>query len=183
MQTREPGGTRVGERIRQLVLDPDLKELDDVAELLLYGASRRQHVTQVIQPALGNSTPVVSDRYAQSSLAYQGMARGLGPDIVDRVNQVATGGLRADLTIYLDLDTRIALQRRQARSPEPLDRLEAEGLSFQNAVREAFIELATTDREDSVLLSADAPIEDLAMTVYNTLLARFPQFPYREPTT
>ncbi len=182
VQTREPGGTSAGERIRQLVLDPELAALDDIAELLLYAASRRQHVAELIKPALKSNKPVISDRYAQSSVAYQGIARGLGQELVDSVNHIATGGLVPDLTLILDLDTDIALQRRQSRSPEPLDRLEAEGLAFQQAVRQAFRDLADGDPHGSVLLAADVPIEDLAGHVYDTLLTRFPQFPFKSST-
>ena len=97
VQTREPGGTEACERIRDLVLDPALKSLDAVTELFLMGASRRQHVAELIEPSLRSGKPVISDRYAQSSVAYQGIGRGLGVDLVSRINKIATGGLTASL--------------------------------------------------------------------------------------
>ncbi|HJP33780.1 MAG TPA: dTMP kinase [Candidatus Latescibacteria bacterium] len=178
VQTREPGGTESGERIRELVLDPALKDLDDLAELLLYGAGRRQHVAEVIEPALAAGKPVISDRYAQSSIAYQGAARGLGSEVVDQVNHLATGGLSADFVMYLDLSVDIALQRRQKRCTTE-DRLEQAGVDFQAAVRQAYLELAAAEPEHSLLVDAAASVEDQAVHVHQTLLARFPQFPYR----
>ena len=179
VETREPGGTEAGERIRKLVLDPTLCSLDDVAELLLYGASRRQHVAEVIEPALRSGKPVISDRYAQSSVAYQGVARGLGTDLVRRVNDLATGGLAADYTIYLDLKVELALERRRKRDGDRQDRLEQAGLDFQASVRDAYVSLSRKDEGNSLLVDADARIEDLAKHVHSTLMARFPHFPYK----
>ncbi len=179
VETREPGGTEAGERIRKLVLDPTLCSLDDVAELLLYGASRRQHVAEVIEPALRSGKPVISDRYAQSSVAYQGVARGLGTDLVRRVNDLATGGLAADYTIYLDLKVELALERRRKRDGDRQDRLEQAGLDFQASVRDAYVSLSRKDEGNSLLVDADARIEDLAKYVHGTLMARFPHFPYK----
>ena len=178
VQTREPGGTEACERIRDLVLNPALKSLDAVTELLLMGASRRQHVAELIEPSLRSGKPVISDRYAQSSVAYQGIGRGLGVDLVSRINRIATGGLTADLTIFFDLDVNTALHRRRARTGE--DRLELEGIEFQAAVRQAFLDLAGEAPTQSLLVDADKPIEDLAQYVHHTLLARFPQFPFRK---
>ena len=178
VQTREPGGTEACERIRDLVLDPALKSLDAVTELFLMGASRRQHVAELIEPSLRSGKPVISDRYAQSSMAYQGIGRGLGVDLVGRINEIATGGLTADLTIFFDLNVNTALHRRRARTGE--DRLELEGVEFQAAVRQAFINLAGEAPTQSLLVDADKPIEDLAQHVYRALLVRFPQFPFRK---
>lgn len=179
VQTREPGGTKAGERIRDLLLDPALEDLDNVAELLLYGASRRQHVAEVIEPALRCGKPVISDRYAQSSVAYQGIARGLGVNLVSQVNAIATGGLMADVTLYLDLDADTALQRRRRRDEGREDRLEQEGSGFQATVRQAFLDLARETPDQSLVVDADMPVDDLTQSVYQSLLARFPQFPFR----
>lgn len=180
VQTREPGGTKAGERIRDLLLDPALKHLDNVTELLLYGASRRQHVAEVIEPALRSGKPVISDRYAQSSVAYQGIARGLGVDLVGQVNTIATGGLTADVTFFLDLDVDTALQRRRRRDGGREDRLEQAGIGFQATVRQAFLVLAKETPQQSLVVDADIPADDLAQHVHQALLDRFPQFPFRD---
>ena len=155
VQTREPGGTEACERIRDIVLDPALKSLDAVTELFLMGASRRQHVAELIEPSLRSGKPVISDRYAQSSVAYQGIGRGLGVDLVSRIKKIATGGLTADLTIVFDLDVITALHQ-------------------------AFLDLAGEAPTQSLLVDADKPIEDLAQHVHQALLTRFPQFPFRK---
>ena len=120
VQTREPGGTEAGERIRALVLDGTLEDLDDVAELLLYAASRRQHLQQLIEPSLAAGKPVISDRYAASSFAYQGAGRGLGPEVVTVVNELATSGREPDATVFLDLPLHQAVRRRRNRGGEAI---------------------------------------------------------------
>ncbi|MDA0334013.1 MAG: dTMP kinase [bacterium] len=179
VQTREPGGTEAGEKIRALLLDPAFDCLDNRAELLLYAASRRQLVAQIIQPALRSHKPVISDRYTCSSLAYQGIARGLGLPLVRQVNDVATAGLHADLTIYLDLDVQTALARRKTRSAGVEDRIEKAGTRFQARVREAYLELARENPAQSLVLDAAQTAETVSIQVYDALIERFPQFPYR----
>lgn len=174
--TREPGGTPAGERIREILLDPELAGLDDIAELLLYGASRRQLVASVIAPALRQQKPVISDRYALSTLAYQGVARGIGLDASRQVNQLATGGTVPDLTLMLDVDPIVGLHRRKGRQGSE-DRLELEGIDFQRRVRDAYLELA---REEPTVLVVDAHSDEgtLENSLYSTLIARFPSFPF-----
>jgi dTMP kinase len=174
--TREPGGTPAGERIREILLDPELVGLDDIAELLLYGASRRQLVTSVIAPALGQNKPVISDRYALSTLAYQGVARGIGLEASRQVNQLAMAGTVPDLTLLLDIDPMVGLQRRKGRQG-PEDRLESEGLDFQRRVRDAYLRLA---HEDPTVLVVDAHSDEITLenSLYSTLIRRFPSFPF-----
>ncbi len=136
---REPGGTAAGERVRELLKDPAV-ELSGEAEALLFAAARTELVRQVIRPALEAGRVVVSDRFLDSSLAYQGAARGLGVDEVAAVNALATGGLRPDLTLLLDLDPEAA----HARAGEE-DRFEAEGAELQRAVAQAYSEMADAD--------------------------------------
>jgi dTMP kinase len=136
---REPGGTEAGERIRTLLKDPDLT-IGPHAEALLFAAARAELATQVVRPALDDGRVVVSDRFVDSSLAYQGGARGLGVDAVARVNDWATEGLKPDVTIFLELPARDAA----ARSGEE-DRFEAEGAGLQERVRLAYEELATAE--------------------------------------
>ncbi|HJW35478.1 MAG TPA: dTMP kinase, partial [Actinomycetes bacterium] len=135
--TREPGGTPAGERVRALLLDPEV-ELGPRAEALLFAAARAELVAEVIRPALERGAVVLCDRYLDSSLAYQGDARGLGRGPVEEVNRFATGGLLPDLVVLLDLDPASGLRRR-AREP---DRIEAQDLDFHRRVRDAFLDLA-----------------------------------------
>jgi dTMP kinase len=137
---REPGGTAAGERIRALLKDPEV-ELSAVAEALLFAAARAELVAQVIRPALDAGRVVVSDRFLDSSLAYQGAARGLGVEEVERINGFATGGLRPDLTLLLDIDTAAAARRGAVED----DRFEQEGHALQEQVAAAYDELAAAD--------------------------------------
>jgi dTMP kinase len=136
---REPGGTPVGERVRELLKDPAL-EIGPEAEALLFAAARAELVARVIRPALEEGRVVVSDRYLDSSLAYQGAARGLGVDEVARVNEWATGRLVPDVTFLLELDARAAA----ARAGES-DRFEDEGAALQREVQAAYERLADSD--------------------------------------
>jgi dTMP kinase len=142
--TREPGGSHIANRIRSLILDPKMKGIVPLAELFLYEASRAQHVSDVVRPALEAGHVVICDRYVDSSVVYQGVARGLDGALVKRLNDMATGGLYPDLTLLLDLDPRIGLARVGARGI--LDRMEKEALSFHQAVRAGFLALAKKDR-------------------------------------
>lgn len=146
--TREPGGTATGDAIRQLVLHADVA-IDPLVEFLLYSASRAQHVREVIQPALERGEIVLSDRFAGASVAYQGYGRGLELAFVDDLNRRATGGLRPDLTVLLDVDPAIGLRRVAGRGAE--DRLEREGLEFHRRVRDGFLAQARNDKSWLVL--------------------------------
>lgn len=138
--TREPGGSQIANRIRSLLLDAKMEGLVPLAELFLYEASRAQHVHDVIRPALESGSVVICDRFADSSIVYQGAARGIAGPLVRSLNQIATGGLKPHLTFYLDLDPRIGLARVGARGI--LDRMEKEKLSFHQAVRKGYRALA-----------------------------------------
>ena len=177
VETREPGGTELGERVRSLVLDEDLEQLDHLAELLLYAASRRQLLQQLIEPALAAGKPVISDRYAASSYAYQGAGRGLGAETVAVVNDLATGGREPDTTILLDLPMHQARERRSRRDRR--DRIEAAGDGLQERASLAYRQMAERDRERILLLDATPGVEEVAASVRESLLARFPRFPYR----
>jgi dTMP kinase len=137
---REPGGTAAGERIRALLKDPEVA-LSAEAEALLFAAARAELVTGVIRPALEAGRVVVSDRFLDSSLAYQGAARGLGVEQVERINSFATGGLRPDLTLLLDIDTAAAGRRGAVED----DRFEQEGATLQEQVAAAYDQLAAAD--------------------------------------
>jgi dTMP kinase len=156
---REPGGTPVGERVRELLKDPAF-EIGPEAEALLFAAARAELVSNVIRPALAEGRVVVSDRFLDSSLAYQGHARGLGVEEVERINRFATGGLVPDLTILLSIDPANAA----ARSGEA-DRFEDEGERLQRAVLAAYEELADADPERWRRIDADRPPDEIHVEV------------------
>lgn len=151
--TREPGGTPTGDAIRNLLLHRDVA-IDPLVEFLLYSASRAQHVLEVIRPALDRGDVVLSDRYAGASVAYQGYGRGLDLAFIDDLNRRATGGLRPDLTVLLDLDPAEGLRRVAGRGAE--DRLEREALAFHQRVRRGFLAQAEADPSWLVLDAAGA---------------------------
>ncbi len=138
--TREPGGTKLGRQIRQILLDDPHSWVGNRAELLLYGADRAQHVESVIQPQLDRGNIVLCDRFTDSTIAYQGYGRGFDRAEIDTVNQLATGGLHSDLTLWLDLDVTVGLQRVLERGKP--DRMEQAALDFHQRVRQGYQELA-----------------------------------------
>ena len=152
---REPGGTLVGERVRELLKDPGA-DIGGEAEALLFAAARAELVTRIIRPALARGRVVVSDRYLDSSLAYQGSARGLGTEEVARLNRWATGGLVPDLTILLWLSPEAADERAGDR-----DRFEAEGRALQREVAEAYARLAEAEPDRWRTVAADRPPEEV----------------------
>jgi dTMP kinase len=152
---REPGGTAAGERVREILKDPAV-ELSAAAEALLFAAARAELVSEVIRPALEAGEVVVSDRFLDSSLAYQGGARGLGVEEVERINRFATGELRPDLTLLLD----IAPEAAAARAGEE-DRFEEEGAELQRQVLAAYEELMAADPDRWRRIDADRPPEEV----------------------
>ena len=153
---REPGGTAVGERVRDLLKDTSLS-MTPVAEALLFAAARAELVAEVIRPALDDGKVVVCDRFLDSSLAYQGAARGLGVEEVRRVNEFATAGLRPDLTVLFSLSPEAAA----ARTGVEVDRFEEEGEALQARVLAAYEELAAADPERWVRVDASRSIEEV----------------------
>ena len=157
--TREPGGTELGERARELVLNGP--QMGAWAEAALYAASRAEHVEAVIRPALDRGAVVVCDRYIDSSLAYQGIARGLGVDAVLQLNLAVTGGLLPDVTFLLLIDPAVAGTRYDTS-----DRLEREGAALQSRVDAAYRELAERFPERIVTIDGDRPPDEVAKEVY-----------------
>jgi dTMP kinase len=143
--TREPGGTRIGEKIRDITLDPENAEMDPLTEAMLYASSRAQHVAEIIRPALDAGRAVLCDRYVDSSIAYQGYGRGLG-EIVACVNDLAVGGVRPDLTIFIDIAPASCFERIGQSGG---DRMESEDLSYHEAVYNGYLRLAA-DHPDRV---------------------------------
>jgi len=159
--TREPGGTDIGEQIRQILLDTKNREMTPEAEVLLYSAARAQHVRQKISPALERGAVVISDRFAESTLAYQGYGRGLDIRSLWQITEFATGGIMPDLVIYLDIDVRIGLARKksdEAAGKDKLNRLDQEKLDFHTRVRQGYLEMAQADPERWLILDAQQSI-------------------------
>lgn len=169
--TREPGGTPLGLRVREVLLDPSLT-IDPLPEFLLYSASRAQLVRNVVRPALARGEVVICDRYADSSLAYQGGGRGLDAGLLEQITHEATGGLTPHLTVLLDLDPAVGLERA-ARRGQP-DRLEQADLDFHRRVRKAFLALAAADPTRFLILDATQDQDTLAAQVWQAVQARLP---------
>ena len=144
--TREPGGTTIGDQVRKILLDPANKALDPAAELLLYAASRAQHLTEVIGPALERGAVVLCDRFSDATIAYQGYGRGLDRDMIDRLDRMVTAGMRPALTLLLDVDVAVGLARARGRNDleglEAEARFENENLKFHDRVRRGYLALA-----------------------------------------
>ena len=171
--TREPGSTALGARLRDLLLDP-AGQPSARAEALLYAADRAQHVDTVVRPALERGVVVLTDRYVDSSLAYQGAGRELAGDEVARLSQWATGGLRPDLVVLLDVDPAVGL-RRAGDAP---DRIESESLDFHRRVRQRFLSLAEDDSGRYLVVDASLPPEEVHSAVRRRVA---PLLPARDP--
>lgn len=165
--TREPGGARLSEAIRTMILDPQNTEMDPRTEALLYAASRRQHLVEKVLPALAEGQLVICDRFVDSSVAYQGAGRMIGEDAVWQLNQFATAGLEPSLTVYLDVPSEVGLARiRQNRQATQYDRLDQEQLDFHQRVRAAYLRLARNAPQRIVTVDATA---DMAVVVQKCL--------------
>ncbi len=150
LRTREPGGTRIGVEIRKILLDPKNGHLSAAAELLLYAADRAQHVQETIVPALEDGTVVLCDRFTDATLAYQGYGRGLDRLMIQSLNQMATGGIRPALTLFIDVPVTVGLARAVQRNhqegvAETAGRFEKEAVSFHTRVREGYLALTVSE--------------------------------------
>lgn len=175
LTTREPGGTSIGEQIREVLLSPENREMSSLTEVLLYSASRAQHVEQVIRPHLEDGYIVLCDRYADSTLAYQGYGHNLDLATVRTITEFATNGLKPDLTFYLDLPVEVGLRRRlglregqslsEARVQLPLfekwDRFDTKELEFHRRVRVGYQELAAAEPERWLVIDATCPVKEI----------------------
>jgi dTMP kinase len=179
LRTREPGGSELGKSLRALLLDTR-HEVAPEAELFLYLADRAQHVRQVIRPALAAGRLVLSDRYADSTIVYQGYGRGLPVERLFELNQMAVGGLWPDLTLLFDLDPAVGLARAKARNAErglevSEGRFEAEALAFHQRVREGYLAWAGRFPERFRLINAGFSPEEVYAQVENTVTVIFKQ--------
>ena len=167
--TREPGGSYVAEKIREVILDNDNIAMDDKTEDLLYAASRRQHLKETVFPALEEGKIVVCDRFIDSSLTYQGIARGLGVDEVLNMNMFATEGFMPHLTIYLLVDPKIGLERKSHQ--KELDRLEHEKLEFHEKVYNGYLMLADRFKDRVRIVNGNVTIEEECKAVNDIILS------------
>lgn len=163
--TREPGGTTLGLRLREALLDA-LEEVDPLTELLVFAADRAQHVRRKLLPALESGAVVISDRYADATIAYQGAGRGFPPELISQIVQLATGGLKPDLTLLFDVSIEESVSRTTRRSNNKgaagrgtRDRLDIEAAEFHARVRDAYLQLAAAEPERIVLIDTSGPVE------------------------
>ncbi|MTI82079.1 MAG: dTMP kinase [Firmicutes bacterium] len=159
LTTREPGGTNISERIRDILLNPEFKDLHYRTEALLYASARAQHVEELIKPALEKGYIVLCDRFTDSTLAYQGCGRGLAVDFLKQLNELATGGLEPHLVLIFDIEEEVSLKRVYQRSSG--DRLEQESKRFYRNVRKGYLEAARLNIQTHTVLDADKSIEQL----------------------
>jgi dTMP kinase len=174
--TREPGGTPIGEKIRELLqFAPESVAMTPETELLLFEASRSQLVRQVIQPALNDGTLVISDRFADSTTVYQGVARRLDPEMVSQMNHFAISDCRPDLTFLLDLDPETARKRmlRRVRPANGIDRMEQEPLKFYEEVCAAYRKLAAAEPDRFVVVDAARSVEEIEREIWQRVTTRF----------
>ena len=172
LTTREPGGVLIGEKIREVILDPSHTEMDPKTELLLYIASRRQHLVEKVLPALAAGKLVIMDRFIDSSVAYQGFGRGLDIDAIDWLNQFATDGLKPDLTLYFDIEVEEGLARIAANSDREVNRLDMEGLDLHRKVRRGYLSLLEKEADRIVKIDASLPLDQVIANTQQLLFDR-----------
>lgn len=167
--TREPGGIDIAEKIRSIILNPEHTTMDARTEALLYAAARRQHLAEKVIPALQNGVMVLSDRFVDSSLAYQGYARGLGMEEVRSINEFATDHLSPDLTLYFDITPEQGLARIAANQGREVNRLDMENLSFHDKVREGYLILAKQEPHRIQIIDASLSQEEVFCSLITKL--------------
>ena len=172
IRTREPGGTEIAEQIRNVILDKANTNMDPRTEALLYAASRRQHLVEKVWPALKEGKIVICDRYLDSSLAYQGGARGLGIENVLNINLFATENTWPDLTLLFDIDPSIGLSRINKNADREVNRLDLEKLDFHKKVRQTFLDLAARFPERYVIIDASKSIDEVAKDTLDAIFER-----------
>jgi dTMP kinase len=167
IQTMEPGGTKISMKIRELLLSLDSREMDHVTELLLYNAARVQHIKEVIEPAIERDDIVITDRFSDSTVAYQGFARGIDLQLIESLDRIATNKLCPDITILLDIDVKTGLARNRVLNKN--DRLELEDISFHEKVRKGFIQIATREPERVKLVDCSESLDEVHRKVVDII--------------
>jgi dTMP kinase len=169
--TREPGGTAIGEKIRALVMSAEHGEMSVGCEVLLYLASRAQHVAERIMPALEQGAVVLCDRFQDATFAYQGFGRGVSLELLHSVNAFATGGIAPDLSFVFDVSVELSVERLRKSRKAP-DRMESNTVAFYQKIREGYLVLASSHPSRIVLLPGERPIDELAAEVYAAIRRR-----------
>ncbi|MGO5334336.1 dTMP kinase [Enterococcus cecorum] len=176
IKTREPGGVLIAEKIRQIILNPDHRQMDERTEALLYAAARRQHLVEVIIPALNEGKIVICDRFVDSSLTYQGAGRRIGIKEIAQINEFATEGLEPDFTLYLDVDSDTGLRRIQNHRKQDVDRLDLEGLEFHQRVRHAYLKLAEENPVRIHRIDAKMSLQEVVESSFSAIVESNPTF-------
>ena len=174
LTTREPGGIRIAENIREIILAPENTAIDGKTELLLFAAARRQHLNEKVRPALAEGKIVIIDRFIDSSVAYQAYARGIDVADVETINNFATDGLLPDLTLYFDVDTEIGLSRVMSGDRE-VNRLDLEAQEMHQKVRAGYQAIAKANPKRIVTIDASQAIDQVVAATLSTLQIRFPE--------
>jgi dTMP kinase len=169
VKTAEPGGTQISLKIRELLLSLDSRGMDHVTELLLYNAARVQHIKEVIAPSLARGEIVITDRFSDSTLAYQGYGRGIDRQVIDALDAVSTGCMRPDLTVLLDVDVETGLRRNKEMNKN--DRLELEDIAFHQRVRRGFYEIAAAEPERVRVIPCSDSIEAVHRAVRDSVIS------------
>ena len=165
--TREPGGTDIAEQIRGIILNAENKALTPVTELLLYASARRQHTEEKIIKALSEGKVVVCDRYADSTVAYQGYARNLDKDLIEKLNEIAMANVKIDLTLFLDLSPELGFARKGGADKN--DRLENEKIDFHKRVYEGFVAIAEKDKDRVVRIDSSKSVEEVFAQIVSAM--------------
>ena len=173
LRTREPGGNRISEQIRNIILDVRFTEMDERTEALLYAAARRQHLVETVLPALATGKLVLCDRFVDSSLVYQGAGRKIGIAEVAEMNKFATAGLEPDLTFYLEIEPELGLKRIKKNRQNEINRLDKEQLDFYHTVANAYQQLAQKYPKRIVNIDASHPLADVVADTYAVLQQKF----------
>lgn len=170
--TREPGGVRISEKIREIILEKAYTEMDPRTEALLFAAARRQHLMEKVLPALEAGKIVIFDRFVDSSLVYQGFVRGIGIEAVNAINQFAIEGFLPDLTLYLDVEPTIGLERIAINPDREINKLDLEGLHFHQKVQEGYLKLCESDPKRMVKIDGNDTLENVLKSVIKQIEQR-----------
>jgi len=170
--TAEPGGTVLSEKVRALLLDVSHKGMDHMTELLLYSAARRQHLTELIVPSLESGYSVITDRFSDSTMAYQGYGRGIDLGLIEKLDSMVTGNTRPDLTLLLDLEVKEGLRRN--RDASKVDRLELEDHEFHERVREGFLRISRMEPRRVAVIDASQGVDKVHRAIMTAVRERLP---------
>ena len=173
LQTREPGGVRVAEEIRNIILSTENTEIDSKTELMLFAAARRLHMQTKMLPALAAGKMVIVDRFIDSSVAYQGYGRELGVEPVNWLNEFATDGLKPDLTLYFDIDTDVALERIMKKRADEVNRLDLERAEMHRKVRQGYLEIVKNEPERFVTIDASQELDKVVADTLTVIKKKF----------